>query len=135
MFPFPITECPKHALVCHPFLHSPIQKIETHNPIIPYSIPEPPEKALKGPSVAYMRGQEGALISPLAKKRMVLGWTYYIFVLSNPNKKLYQFRTELVSWERLGFWVSVFNQSIFLLLCYSWVLVPVSIVAVEKYLY
>ncbi len=63
-------------------------------PTFPYPIPEPPEQA--GPSVAYMKGQEGALISPLAKKRVVLGWTYYIFVLSAPNKKLYQYRTELV---------------------------------------
>ncbi len=65
--------------------------------MFPFPIPEPPEQALQGPSVAYMRGQEGVLISPLAKRRVVLGWTYYIFVLSSTNKRLYQYRTELVS--------------------------------------
>ena len=52
---------------------------------------------MQGPSVAYMRGQEGALISLLARKRKVLGWTYYTFVLSPSNSTLYQYRTELVS--------------------------------------
>ena len=50
--------------------------------IIFCSIPEPPEFVMQGPSVTYMRGQEGALISLLARKRKVLGWTYYTFVLS-----------------------------------------------------
>ena len=51
---------------------------------------------MQGPSVAYMRGQEGALISTLARRRLVLGWTYYTFVLSPGNKTLYQYRSELV---------------------------------------
>lgn len=58
---------------------------------------EPPELAMQGPSVAYMRGQEGALISTLARRRLVLGWTYYTFVLSPGNKTLYQYRSELDS--------------------------------------
>lgn len=57
---------------------------------------EPPEQAFQGPSVAFMRGQEGALISLLAKRRIVLGWTYYTFVLS-PSSTLYQYRSELDS--------------------------------------
>jgi len=46
--------------------------------------------------VAYMKGQVGALISLLARKRIVLGWTYYVFVLVPNNRKIYQYRTELV---------------------------------------
>lgn len=89
--------CSTFLYLCsiHSYFHSPIF------PCIHVSIPEPPEKAMQGPSVAYMKGQQGALISPLAKKRVVLGWTYYTFVLSTPNKKLYQYRSELVCTECL----------------------------------
>ena len=52
----------------------------------------------QGPSVAYMKGQEGALISLLARKRLVLGWTYYLFVLAPNSRKIYQYRSELVSY-------------------------------------
>ncbi len=55
------------------------------------------EKCWEGPSVAYMKGQVGALISLLARKRLVLGWTYYLFILSPNNRKMYQYRSELVS--------------------------------------
>jgi len=44
-----------------------------------------------------MKGQEGALISLLAKKRAVLGWTYYTFVLSPSTSTLFEYRTELVN--------------------------------------
>ena len=56
--------------------------------------------SLKGPSVAYMKGQSGTLISVLAKKRLVLGWTDYYFAFSPKNRRLYQYRSELVSWVR-----------------------------------
>lgn len=62
-----------------------------------FTIPEPPESLFQSPSVAYMKGQEGILMSLLAKKRMVLGWCYYLFVLSPFSKKIYQFRSELDS--------------------------------------
>jgi len=58
---------------------------------------EPPGYVLQGPSVAYMKGQEGALISLLAKKRAVLGWTYSTFVLSPSTSTLFEYRTELDS--------------------------------------
>ena len=58
---------------------------------------EPLEKTLQdGPSVAYMKGQEGALISSLARKRRVLGWAHYLFVLVPNSKRIYQYRSELV---------------------------------------
>lgn len=50
----------------------------------------------QGPSVAYMKGQEGALYGPLARKRL-FRWTYYTYVLSPDDHVLYQYRTELVS--------------------------------------
>lgn len=58
---------------------------------------EIPEEAMQGPSVAYLKGEEGVLISLLALKRTVLGWNYNIFALSPNNKTIYQFKTELVS--------------------------------------
>ena len=61
------------------------------------SAAEPPGYVLQGPSVAYMKGQEGALISLLAKKRAVRGWTYYTFVLSPSTSTLFEYRTELVN--------------------------------------
>lgn len=61
------------------------------------NISEIPEEAMQGPSVAYLKGEEGVLISQLALKRSVLGWNYNIYALSPNNKKVYQFKTELVS--------------------------------------
>ena len=46
--------------------------------------------------MAYMKGQEGALYGPLARKRL-FRWTYYTYVLSPDDHILYQYRTELVS--------------------------------------
>ena len=58
---------------------------------------EPPHEAMLGPSVAYMKGQKGTLISLLAKKRQLsLGWAYGVFALSSTNKTIYHFRSELV---------------------------------------
>ncbi len=67
-------------------------------------IPEPPESLLQSPSVAYMKGQDGVLLSLLARKRMVLGWTYYLYALCPTSKKIYQYRSELVS---ITWWPSV----------------------------
>jgi hypothetical protein len=53
--------------------------------------------SLKGPSVAYMKGQSGAVANLLAKKRLVLGWNNYYFVFFPKNRRLYQYRSELVS--------------------------------------
>ena len=58
---------------------------------------EPPEMSLKGPSVAYMKGQSGTVASLLAKKRLVLGWSNYYFIFFPKNRRLYQYRSELVS--------------------------------------
>lgn len=63
-----------------------------------FRLDEPLEKTLQdGPSVAYMKGQEGALISSLARKRRVLGWAHYLFVLVPNSKRIYQYRSELDS--------------------------------------
>ena len=43
-----------------------------------------------------MKGQEGALYGPLARKRL-FKWTYYTYVLSSDTHLLCQYRTELVS--------------------------------------
>ena len=59
--------------------------------------PEIPEEAMQGPSVAYLKGEEDTLISLLAQKRALIGWTYYVFALSPTNKTVYQFKSELVS--------------------------------------
>lgn len=57
---------------------------------------------MSGPSVAYMKGEQGSLISLLAKRRpLALGWSYYVFALSSANKKIYQFRSELVCLQLL----------------------------------
>lgn len=59
---------------------------------------EPPHEAMSGPSVAYMKGEQGTLISLLAKRRpLALGWSYGVFALSSKNKKIYQFKSELDS--------------------------------------
>ena len=59
---------------------------------------EPPHEAMSGPSVACMKGEQGVLISLLAKRRpLALGWSYGVFALSPKNRKLYQFKSELVS--------------------------------------
>ena len=53
---------------------------------------------MSGPSVACMKGEQGVLISLLAKRRpLALGWSYGVFALSPKNRKLYQFKSELVS--------------------------------------
>ena len=52
--------------------------------------------SLKGPSVAYMKGQYGTVADLLAKKRLVLGWSNYYFVFFPKNRRLYQYRSELV---------------------------------------
>ena len=58
---------------------------------------EPPHEAMSGPSVAYMKGEQGTLISLLARRRpLALGWSYGVFALSSKNKKIYQFKSELV---------------------------------------
>lgn len=58
---------------------------------------EPPGEAMSGPSVAYMKGEQGTLISLLAKKRTLsLGWGYGVYAVSSANKKMYQFKSELV---------------------------------------
>lgn len=63
-----------------------------------FRLDEPPEQGIReGPSVAYMKGQEGALISLLSRKRRVLGWTYYLFILCPGSKRIYQYRSELDS--------------------------------------
>ena len=49
-----------------------------------------------------MKGEEGSLISLLARKRPVVGWTYYVFALSSVTKTLFQFRSELVCMNTLG---------------------------------
>lgn len=69
---------------------------------------EPPEMSLKGPSVAYMKGQSGAVASLLAKKRLVLGWNNYYFVFFPKNRRLYQYKSELDSsplccWDLSGY--------------------------------
>lgn len=58
---------------------------------------EPPQEAMQGPSVAYIKGEQGTLISLLARKKPVIGWTYNVFALSPSNKMLYQFKSELDS--------------------------------------
>lgn len=55
--------------------------------------------SLKGPSVAYMKGQFGTMASLLAKKRLVLGWSNYYFIFFPKNRRLYQYRSELVSYS------------------------------------
>lgn len=69
---------------------------------------EPPEMSLKGPSVAYMKGQSGTVANLLAKKRLVLGWSNYYFVFVPKNRRLYQYRSELDStpsscWDLTGY--------------------------------
>ena len=54
---------------------------------------------MQGPSVAFLKGEEGILISLLAQKKAIIGWTYYVFALSPNNKTIYQFKSELVSSE------------------------------------
>ena len=58
--------------------------------------------SLKGPSVAYMKGQSGTVANLLAKKRLVLGWSNYYFVFVPKNRRLYQYRSELVGWRSYG---------------------------------
>ena len=58
---------------------------------------EPPQEAMLGPSVAYLKGEQGTVISLLAKKRSLVGWSYFVFALAPSSKTLYQFRSELVS--------------------------------------
>ena len=53
--------------------------------------------AMLGPSVAFMKGEEGCVISLLAKKKPLVGWNYYVFALSSATKMLHQYRSELVS--------------------------------------
>jgi hypothetical protein len=55
-----------------------------------------PGLAIEGPSATYLMGQEGAQGNVLYKRRALLGWVQYYFVLS-PVNVLYQFRTELES--------------------------------------
>ena len=52
---------------------------------------------MQGPSVAYLKGEDGILISLLAQQRMMIGWMYNLYVLSPNNKTIYQFKSELVS--------------------------------------
>ena len=52
--------------------------------------------ALQGPSVAFMKGEAGSLISLLARKKPIVGWSYYVFALSSVTKTLFQFRSQLV---------------------------------------
>lgn len=55
-----------------------------------------PGRAIEGPSATYLKGQEGSLSDVLYKRRTVIGWIQYYFILSPVKKVLYQFRTELV---------------------------------------
>lgn len=56
-----------------------------------------PGRAIEGPSATYLKGQEGSLSDVLYKRRTVIGWIQYYFILSPVKKVLYQFRTELES--------------------------------------
>ena len=58
--------------------------------------------SLRGPSVAYMKGQSGAVGSVLAKRRLVLGWNHYYFVFFPKHRRLYQYRSELVRLQTRG---------------------------------
>ena len=52
---------------------------------------------MQGPSVAFLKGEEGILISLLAQRRTMIGWIYNLYVLSPNNQTIYQFKSDLVS--------------------------------------
>lgn len=64
-----------------------------------FPLPSPSDRpglAIEGPSATYLKGQEGSRSDILYKKRALVGWIPYYFVLSPVKKVLYQFRTQLV---------------------------------------